>query len=118
MTIDDLTQTAFDGNFLMLRPEADTFCQQEQITPDVFLDSFARHLVIGYMEDRFTWEACDTGLNCLMALMSKYCLFPDYAFGAFLAFDAGEYHPNTEDLTPDEVTRPLIRSLIEKYPAS
>jgi hypothetical protein len=50
-----------------------------------------------------------------MAFMSRYLVFPEYAFGVFLAFDAGEYHPKTKDLTPDEVTRPLIKALIEKH---
>jgi uncharacterized protein YggL (DUF469 family) len=47
-------------------------------------------------------------------MMSKYREFPDFAFGVFLAFDAGEYHPKTPNLTPDEVTRPLIDELIAK----
>jgi hypothetical protein len=121
MTIEDIVQKAFD------RPpdcpqvgkaDVEAFCQREQITTTEFLERFARYIVEGYVAGRFTWLSCDTAMNGLSGLMSQYVLMPDYPWGVFLAFDAGEYHPKTPNLTPDEVTRPLIDELVAKYRAT
>jgi hypothetical protein len=81
----------------------------------VFLERFTRYIVEGYVSGRLTWLSCDTAMNNLSGLMAQYFLMPDYPWGVFLAFDAGEHHPKTPNLTPDEVTRPLIDKLIAKY---
>lgn len=114
MTIEDIAQRAFDAP-LVNKADVEAFCQQEQIETAVFLERFARFIVEGYVAGRFTWLSCDTAMNGLSGLMSHYVLMPDYPWGVFLAFDAGEYHPKTPTLTPDEVTRPLIDELIAKY---
>ena len=98
--------------------EIEAFCQREQITATAFLEKFVRQIVTGYVEGRFTWLSCDTAMNGLSGLMTQYKIFPDYPWGVFLAFDAGENHPNTTDLTPDEVTRPLIDKLIAENHAA
>jgi hypothetical protein len=117
MTIDDISQKSFDGQ--EIKTEAEAFCRREQIAPAVFLDQFARHIVTGYLDGRFTWLSCDTAMNILMGLMSTvYLEFPDFAYGVFLAFDAAEYHPETPALTPDQVTRPLIDGLLTKHRAA
>jgi hypothetical protein len=115
MTLDAITQKAFENQFD--KAEVEAFCQQEHIAPTDFMDRFARYIVEGYIAGRFTWLACDTAMNCLSGFMMQARLprLPDYPWEAFLAFDAGEYHPKTPDLTPDEVTRPFIDELIAKY---
>jgi len=56
----------------------------------------------------------DDAINILMSVINggPEPFLPDYAFSVFLAFDAGEYHPDTPHLTSDEVTRRLIEKLI------
>jgi hypothetical protein len=120
MTIDDIVQKSFTGLVSEeIKADIEAFRQQERMTPSDFLDRFARHVVSGYLDGRFSWLQCDTAMNVLTGLMSSlYQEFPDLAFGVFLAFDAGEYHPNAPTLTPDEVTRPLIDELIAKHHAA
>lgn len=58
-------------------------------------------------------------MNALYGLMSSvYEVFPEFAYGVYLAFDAGEYHPQAPLLSPDAVTRPLIEELFTKYHAA
>jgi hypothetical protein len=84
------------------------------------MESFTRHIVEGYISRRFSWEDCDTAVNRLNPFVLTHSKerIPDYSWEVFLAFDAGEYHPNTPDLTPDEVTRPIIDDIVKKYHAS
>jgi hypothetical protein len=113
MTIDDIAQKAFDRRFD--KAEAEAFCQQEHITPNVFMERFARYIVDGYLDGRFTWVSCDNAMNGSQWFMhtKRTPQTPDYPFEVFLAFDAGEMkHPN---MTPDQVTRQFIDKIVAKY---
>ena len=121
MTIDDIVQKSFAGLVSgEIKADAEAFRQQERLTPAAFLDTFAHHVVSGYLDGRFPWVPCDEAMNVLMGLMSTlYQEFPDFSFGVYLAFDTAEYnHPNMPILPPDEVTRPLIVDLVAKNPAA
>jgi len=118
MTIEDIAQKAIDsppGHISVTKDDVNAYCEQKQISTSLFLEKFARYIVEGYVTGRFTWHSCDTAMNNLSGLMAQYALMPDYPWGVFLAFDAGEHHPNTPNLTADEVTRPLIDEIIAKH---
>jgi hypothetical protein len=115
MTLNAIARKAFNHKFDLAEVEA--FCQGEGITPTDFMDKFARYVAEGYVTGRFSWLSCDAAMNCLHVFMvtrsGKQTL--GFPWETFLAFDAGEYHPKTPTLTPDEVTRPFIDELIAKY---
>lgn len=116
MILDAIAQKALENQFD--KAEIEAFCQQENIAATDFMERFARYIVEGYLAGRYTWITCDTAMNCLSGMMFQEGILspiPEYPWRAFLAFDAGEYHPETPDLIPDEVTRPLINDLIEKF---
>ena len=116
MTLEDLSRLAFRGR--LEQAEAEVFCQQERITHAVFLDQFAQYIVKGYVDGCFTYMACDTAVRSMVDIMIQFREFPDYAYGVFLAFDAGEDNPHSKYLTPDQITRPLISTLLAKQPSS
>lgn len=113
MTIDDIAQKAFRNQFDIA--EVESFCQQEHITPNVFMEKFARYIVEGYVEGRFTWASCDNAMNSSswFRLTKRSPQSPDYPFEVFLAFDAGE--TKHSDLTPDQITRRYIDEIVAKY---
>jgi hypothetical protein len=112
MTIEDIAEHSFVAEINDL--EVESFCQQEKITPDAFMDRFAQHIVTGYLAGRFAWPSCDAAMNRLNRLFFKYRRYHGYAFDAFLAFETGENRQ--EGKTPDEIVRPWIDKLISKYP--
>ena len=115
---EEVAQIALDcpaDRVFLNKSHAEACCLKEKITTREFLERFARYIVDGYVAGRFNWDSCDSAMNNLSALMAEYLLMPDYAWKVFLAFDAGEYHPNTPNLSPDEVTRPLIDKIIAQY---
>jgi hypothetical protein len=73
MTIDDIAEMAFAGlvSRQTIKTQADAFCQQEQISSTVFLDTFARYIVSGYLDGRLSWISCDTAMNVLMEGVTK-----------------------------------------------
>ena len=117
-TSENIARKALNGapdRWHINKADVEVFCQQEQITTSVFRKKFARYIVQGYVSGRFNWLSCDTAVNSLSAVMAWYGLMPEFPWGVFLAFDAGECHPDTPTLTPDQVTRPMIDKFISKY---
>ena len=116
MTIEEIAGKAFHQE--NVEPDVETFCRDKNITSSVFFDMFARYIATGYLAGRFTWDSSDAAMNVISGLMVVSPELPDFAWALFIAFDDGEYHPRTEHLTSDEVTRPVVKALMERYPTS
>jgi len=59
-----------------------------------FCDAFAKEVDDGFLAGRYSWSDGDVAMNALWGYISRSLMkdtpIPDYAFGVFLAFDAGE----------------------------
>ncbi len=117
MALNELIRSAFQNDFLVLKESVKDFCQQEQVNFPAFSEQFARLVATNYHEGRFDWSDADTAMNNLHGVAAGHAYhtgewLSDFADAVYLAFDAGEYHPATPHLSADEVTRPLVESLL------
>jgi len=111
MTIEDIAEHSFVGEIDDL--EVELFCEQEKMSPDLFMDRFEKHIVLGYLDGRFAWTSCDAAMNGLNRFFRKYGRYHGYAFEAFLAIETGEVRQ--EGKTSDEIVKPWIEKLVLKY---
>ncbi|MEQ1639099.1 MAG: hypothetical protein ABL903_20760 [Methylococcales bacterium] len=114
MNLDKIVQQSF------IKPRfdkvaADAFCFQEGITIESYLDVFTKHVVKGYLDGRFSWNHCDCAMMGLSVWVTDLFNFDSFAWEIYMAFDAGEFHPQMPELTSDEVTRPLIHQLLLEF---
>lgn len=70
----------------------------------------ARHVAFEYAAARMSWDDGDVIMNAIFYLIVRNLDSPrmDWAWGVYLAFDAGEYG----DKLGDDATRPLIDALV------
>jgi len=114
MNLDELMKRAAED--ALSSAEVDAVCEEEQINFTEFSERLARHVATAYHERRLEWIAGDTAMNRLhgfASIRAGHEWLSDFAFSAFLAFDAGEYHPQTPNLSADDVTRQLIGALLD-----
>ncbi len=85
------------------------------LSPSAFCDAFAQEVVSGYLSERYTWAEGDKAMNsiwCYICLsLIEHTAMPNYAFGVFLAFDAGEV---VQEKSSDARTKELLSALHEK----
>ena len=85
------------------------------LSPSQLCDAFAKEVADGYLAGRYTWDEGDVAMNALWGYISlslmEHTPIPDYAFGVFLAFDAGEV---IQEKSSDACTTELLRALHEK----
>ena len=68
-------------------------------------------IVRNFREGSISWETADILANQLCGPMFECQELPSYAWDVYLAFDAGEYHPDTPELTDDEVTVSVLNRI-------
>jgi hypothetical protein len=81
-------------------------------------DRLAIYLARGFYRSKLDFTFCDGIANDIHAIITKADEHrPALFWEVFLAFDAGEFHPNNDrSRDPVEVyTRPLIAKVLEKY---
>lgn len=107
--MDVLIATAID-RFLTVE-DIEPHCKAAGYSFSEFSDAFARRVVERYLSDDLSWSDADVAMNHVFEIMTYHCAptLPDYGWGVYLAFDAGEY------IAPfgDEVTKPLLAKLHE-----
>jgi hypothetical protein len=87
-------------------------------------DTVAAELALGFSEDYLSYDFCDHLANVMFGWFVEGVAedpisvgFPDFFFGVYVAFDAGEYrHPGDgEDVDPEvKYTRPLIADIVRE----
>src|SRR6476620_7462816 len=84
-------------------------CAELGISPTDFCDHFAKEVARAYLGGELSWLDADTAMNALSGFffthLPKESPFPDYAFGVYLAFDAGEVleAPENERITKEQL---------------
>jgi len=83
-------------------------CAELGISATDFCDHFAKEVARAYLAEELSWLDADTAMNSLSGYffgLPKEIPFPDYAFGVFLAFDAGEVleAPENERVTKEQL---------------
>jgi hypothetical protein len=73
-----------------------------------YCDQAALLIARGYLEDHTSWLAADAAINHLYPVMLECPAVPEFAWGIYEAFDAGEHHPDSPTLSDDEVTKPML----------
>lgn len=80
------------------------------VSPTAFCDLFAKQVAHDYLAGRLPWTDADMAMTALSGYFFTQLpegeAFPDYAFGVFLAFDAGETAAE-----PEEITRAQLNHL-------
>lgn len=115
LTFDEIVEKSLAGSN-DLKDDVEGFCRDGNLTPDAFSNMFARLIAEGYLAGRFSWESGDAAMNAIYPVMLDCPKLPEFAWAIFIAFDDGEWHPRSVHLTSDEVTRPIIRTLIDGFP--
>ena len=94
----------------IVTPEAvSPVCTAFGVSPTDFCDHFAKEVARGYLAGDLSWSDADSAMNALSGFfflhLPKDAPFPDYAFGVFLAFDAGEVleAPENERITKEQL---------------
>jgi hypothetical protein len=113
MTIDDIILKTTKAR--LSQADVEACCQQEQISPKAFCDEFARRVAIGYSNQSFSFADATSAMNGLW--FGFRFQVPKFAESVFRCFDAGECHPQTPHLSSDEVSRPLVESLLHENAA-
>lgn len=109
MTLNDIVLKTIKSD--LEQTDIDAFCQQQRITPEIFCDEFARHVAVGYLGGNFSYLSADAAIAGL-----HFHFFPSntkFETSVFLCFDTGEYR-RTQGANPDEVTRPLVKKLLDE----
>lgn len=84
-------------------------CSSLGLSATAFCDLFAKEVTKAYLDGTIGWSDGDAAMNALSGYffvhLPKDVPFPDYAFGAFLAFDAGEAleEPDNERTTKQQL---------------
>jgi hypothetical protein len=90
-------------------------CSHLGISQVEFCDMFAKEAAHGYLDGSLTWRDADSAMNALSGFfflhLPKGAPFPDYAYGVFLAFDAGEVFPEPDN---ERATKEQLASLHAK----
>ena len=85
-------------------------CSQLAISPAQFCDYFAKEVTREYLAEELSWLDANAAMNALSGFFfAEVSPIPDYAFGVFLAFDAGETQAE-----PEQITKEQLASLHEK----
>jgi len=111
MQLSRLIETAADTGTVPASEAADA-CKALGLSSTEFCDVFARSVATGFLSGTYSWESSDAAMNGLsgygFALSSHHSL-PDFAFGVFLAFDAGEtlLPPANETVAREQLSRLL-----------
>jgi hypothetical protein len=87
-------------------------CKEDGMSSVEFCDVFARAVANGYLKGTYSWAFGDAAMNGLSGYgfsLSEHHNLPDFAFGVFLAFDAGEtlLPPDNEVTTKEQLLRLL-----------
>ena len=117
VNIDELIRYAVQAEYSALTPSVDAFCRVQQISFTAFSEQFARRVALSYQQRTMPWLDADTAMNNLHAqamLRAEHTRLSDFAFAVYLAFDAAEYHPKMPHLSSDEISRPLIDTLLTR----
>jgi len=86
-------------------------CTTLGVSPSDFCDRFAKEVARGYVDGELSWPDADSAMNALSGFFFGHLPmgspFPDYAFGVYLAFDAGEdfEEPANERVTKEQLAR-------------
>ena len=80
-----------------------------------YCDDVALLIARSYLDGRTSWLAADYAINRLFPIMLDCPTLPDCAWGIYEAFDAGEDHPDSPELSDDEVTRSLLTAQAEGW---
>ncbi len=75
---------------------------------NVFCNRDAQMVTDAYLKGFVSWLAADAVVNHLYPFILECAAVPEYAWGVYEAFDAGEYHPDTPQLTDDAVTKSAL----------
>lgn len=113
MSIRSTTVEVIAGFPKAVKPDvAASVCTKLVISESEFCDVFAKDVVRGYKERDFSWSEADAAMNALSGFffgdLPPRAPFPEYAFGVFLAFDAGELHGEPDN---ERITNELLDSL-------
>jgi hypothetical protein len=120
MSIDDLLRA------LTTRPltvaDIETYCAQSNLPLTVALDAAAKTVARRYLSGELTYTAGDMVMNLLFGFVCRRVVaedgfeIPRFMNAVFLAFDAGEFYPDSiRSPTPEErFTRPQIEALLGK----
>ena len=80
-----------------------------------FSDAFAMAVAREYLDGKLSWSDADAAMNGLSGYFSLHLPtevpFPDYAWGIYLAFDAGEIAQD-----PERVTKEQLADCMQKRP--
>lgn len=91
-----------------------SYCLKHRATPEEFIEQFSRFVVEGYLNKRLSWVDCDIAMNGLCVEIPNFDGLSAEPWETYLAFDAGEHHPDQPGLTEDEVTRPLLEEMASR----
>ncbi len=84
-------------------------CSVLGISPTEFCEHFAKEVTRAYLDRELSWSDADGAMNTLSGFFFRHlpqgAPFPEYAFGVFLAFDAGEVleKPENERMTREQL---------------
>lgn len=101
----------------LLQAGLDPGCFEHVESVETLCRTVAELVVHGYLSGKLSWADADSVINYLFPAMLECQRIPDYPWSVYEAFDAGEYHPVTPELSEDEVTRPLLLNIVERYHA-
>lgn len=114
MTIESLIQSgAVD---VRLDPAiVNQLCQALGVSPHDLFNEYAKQVADGFLAGRYSWVSADSAMNAFFAYWSTHSQafnLPDFAFGVYLAFDAGELSQE-----PDVLTKSCLSNLLNQGPA-
>jgi hypothetical protein len=101
-----LREAGIDASFLGRFEATQEYCDQAALL-------IARR----YLEGHTSWLAADAAINHLYPVMLECPAIPEFAWGVYEAFDAGEYHPDSPTLSDDEVTKPILLAQVGSWRA-
>ncbi|WP_157178737.1 hypothetical protein [Herbaspirillum rubrisubalbicans] len=94
------------------------FCALSDLPMDVRLNNCALELAKAYADGGVNFAVGDEVANVLFGYAAQQGAISDFLFDVFLAFDAGEFYPDsmTRSPSPEErFTRSGIATILKKY---
>lgn len=86
----------------------------EHIEPtQEYCDQVALLIAHRYLAGQVSWPTADAAINYLYPVMLECPVIPECAWDIYEAFDAGEYHPGSPELSDDHVTRTILLAHID-----
>ncbi|HEX5352651.1 MAG TPA: hypothetical protein VFW60_01075 [Rhodanobacteraceae bacterium] len=73
-----------------------------------FCNDIAQLVSRAYLQGQVSWGAADAVVNHLHFFILGCPILPKYAWGVYEAFDAGEYHPDSPELSDEAVTKAAL----------